>query len=78
MLVAMRDTHPPSPPETWEETFIAKYPDGSTSDFDLMGYKLAVGDRVPGKNYVLERWEIAERPREDGTWMVIGILRESE
>jgi hypothetical protein len=78
MLTAMTDTSRPSPPETWDGTFIAKYPDGSTSDFDLMGFKLSPGDRVPGKNYELERWEIAEQPREDGTWTVVGILRETE
>jgi hypothetical protein len=74
----MTEMSRPSPPETWDGPFIAKYPDGSTSDFDLMGYRITPGARIPGKNFVLERWEIAELPREDGRWMVVGILRETE
>ena len=68
----------PEPPIAWEGTFLAVYPDGGRSDFDLGGYTLRPGDQVPGKSVVLDRWNVTDTPIARGEFGVVGILREAE
>lgn len=66
----------PKPPPALQGEFIAKWPDGSQSDFDIGMEIIAPGDACPGKpGYVLDRIEVAARPRPDGRWHVIGVFR---
>jgi hypothetical protein len=47
--------------------FLASYPDGTESDFDLGGHILRPGDELPGKGgIVLDRWDVTDIPIERG------------
>jgi hypothetical protein len=67
----------PEPPEgDWAGRFIAVYPDGSTTGLDLEGHVLRPGEQVPGKPFVLKRWDVTDEPVEDGRFEIIGVLTE--
>ena len=68
----------PTPPEAWEGRFIAIYPDGSSSDFDLAGTVIRPGDEIGDTGYILERWDVTEEPMPDGKYMAVGYLRKIE
>ena len=69
----------PEQPTAWESRFLAIYPDGTESDFDLGGYILRPGDEIPGKGgIVLDRWDVTDIPIERGEFGVVGILRDPE
>jgi hypothetical protein len=71
-------TEKPEPPKTWEGKFIAVYPDGTQSDFDLNGQMLGVGDRLADNlPFVLDRWEVSDRKAPDGRYFLVGILRDA-
>lgn len=67
----------PSPPSgAWDGSFLAVYPNGSQSDFDLGGTRLRPGQRLPGQpEFVLERWDVTDAPLADGYFAVVGVLR---
>ena len=67
----------PAPPSgAWEGSFLAIYPDGTRSDFDLSGSRLRPDQTVPGKpGFVLDRWDVTDVPVEGGHFGVVGILR---
>lgn len=69
------DEEKPPPPTSWAGRFLAVYPDGSTSDFDLTGHELRPGDALPS-GHILDRFEVSDKPVEPGKWMVVGILRD--
>ena len=68
----------PTPPEAWEGRFIAIYPDGNTSDFDLAGTVIRPGDEIGDTGYILERWDVTDEPMHDGKYMAVGYLRKIE
>jgi hypothetical protein len=59
----------------WNGRVLAVYPDGSRSDLDLGGVGLRPGDRIPGKTFAIERWDVTDRPVEGGRFGVVAILR---
>ena len=67
----------PEPVTAWSGRFLAVYPDDSQSDFDLDGTLLKVGGVLPG-GWILDRWDVTDRPVKDGRWGVVGILRAAE
>ena len=72
------DSGKPEPPTEWSGEMILRYPDGQESDMDTSGSVVRPGEPFPGKpDYVLERLDVSDRPRADGRYMVIGILREA-
>ncbi len=68
----------PAPPSIWSGEFVAVWPEGPASDY-TGGDPLRPGDVVieDGRSYVLDRWEVSERPDEDGKYSVRGIFRAS-
>lgn len=60
----------------WEGSFQAVYPDGARRRFDLNGQQLREGERLPGTNLVLERWQVSEQPAENGRFTVVGFLND--
>ena len=71
------DEEKPPPPRSWAGRFLAIYPDGSTSDYDLTGHELRPGEALPS-GHILDRFEVSDKPVEPGKWMVVGILREPD
>jgi hypothetical protein len=73
------ECHRPSPVSVGcvGSRFLASYPDGTESDFDLGGHILRPGDELPGKGgIVLDRWDVTDIPIERGEFGVVGILRD--
>jgi hypothetical protein len=64
----------------WTGRFLARYPDGTGSDFDLNGFPLRPGDPHPARpDLVLDRWEThPEVTGPDGRLFLIGVFREAE
>jgi len=75
----MAELVPGQPPKVWDGSFLAIWPDGSDSDFDLKGHKLRVGESVPGhEDAVLDRFETKTSDSGDGRLMVVGYFREAD
>ncbi len=64
----------PDLPTTWTGRFIALYPDGSQSDYDLNGFPLSPGGEL-AHGYVLDHWERTVKPLAEGKPMLVGVLR---
>jgi hypothetical protein len=57
---------------------ILVYPNGEQSDMDLNGSVARLSEPLPGKpGYVLDRFDVADKPMPDGRYMVVGILRDA-
>lgn len=70
-------SQPPEPPTVWNGRFLAAYPDGTVSDYDLKGHMLRPGDELPG-GWILDQYSMTDRPVAEGKYMVVGILRKAE
>jgi hypothetical protein len=65
-------------PDAWSGEFLAVYPDGTQSHYDLSGHVYRPGDRLPD-GHVIDHWEVTTKPvRDTGKPMLVGILRRDD
>jgi hypothetical protein len=76
--IVLKVNEKPDVPTAWDGDFLAAYPDGHTSHFSWRaGDILRPGDALPS-GHVIERFDVSDRPMEDGKWMVVAVLREPD
>ena len=63
----------PDPPSSHVGQWVAIYPDGRQEAVRTSGRPIAVGDALPN-GLILDRWDHGEAA--DGTWVVVGVLRD--
>jgi hypothetical protein len=69
----------PDAPKSWNGQMILVYPNGEQSDMDLNGSVARPGEPFPGKpGYILQHFDVADRPMPDGRYMVVGVLRHAK